>query len=248
MNSSALADTARAMVAQGKGLLAMDESIVTCNRRLAEVGIAETRENRRAWRELLLTAPGLGASISGVILVDETIRQATAGGTAFVRVARDAGLLVGIKVDTGAQAMAMHRGEKVTEGLDGLRARLKTCVGLGASFAKWRAVLAIDDARLPTAACIAANAHALARYAALCQESGLVPIIEPEVLMDGPHTQARCQEVTEAVLRSVFRQLVRQGVVLEAMILKPNMVVAGLACPAQNTATLGRYSAAMEAP
>ncbi len=237
MNTSALADTARAMVAQGKGLLAMDESIVTCNRRLAEVGIAETRENRRAWRELLLTAPGLGASISGVILVDETIRQATAGGTAFVRVARDAGLLVGIKVDTGAQAMAMHRGEKVTEGLDGLRARLETYVGLGASFAKWRAVLAIDDARLPTAACIAANAHALARYAALCQESGLVPIIEPEVLMDGPHTQARCQEVTEAVLRSVFRQLVRQGVVLEAMILKPNMVVAGLACPAQNTAT-----------
>lgn len=236
MNLPAMIDTAHAMVANGKGLLAMDESIVTCNRRLAEVGIAETGENRRAWRELLLTAPSLGASISGVILVDETIRQATTGGSPFVRVARDAGLLVGIKVDTGAQGMAAHRGEKVTEGLDGLRARLQSYFELGATFAKWRAVLAIGDTRLPTDACIDANAHALARYAALCQESGLVPIIEPEVLMDGSHAQARCQEVTEAVLRSVFRQLARHGVVLEAMVLKPNMVVAGLACPGQNTA------------
>jgi fructose-bisphosphate aldolase class I len=151
-------------------------------------------------------------------------------------VARDAGLLVGIKVDTGAQGMAAHRGEKVTEGLDGLRERLQNYFELGATFAKWRAVLTIADTHLPTDACIDANAHALARYAALCQESGLVPIIEPEVLMDGPHAQARCQEVTEAVLRSVFRQLARQGVVLEAMVLKPNMVVAGLACPGQNTA------------
>ncbi len=236
MNLTALADTAQAMVASGKGLLAMDESIGTCNQRLADAGIAATGENRRAWRELLLTAPGLGASISGVILADETIRQATTGGTPFVGVARDAGLLVGIKVDTGAHGMAAHGGEKVTEGLDGLRERLQTYFALGARFAKWRAVLAIDDTRLPTDACIDANAHALARYAALCQEAGLVPIIEPEVLMDGPHAQARCQDVTDAVLRSVFRQLAWQGVVLEAMILKPNMVVAGLACPGQNSA------------
>ncbi len=236
MNTRALTETVRAMVAQGKGLLAMDESIGTCNQRFASAGIPQTVEMRRAWRELLLTTSGLGTCISGVILFDETLRQAKTDGTPFVQVARDAGVLVGIKVDTGAKALAAHPGETVTEGLDGLRGRLLSYFEMGARFAKWRGVIAMDDMHLPTSACTCANAHALARYAALCQEAGLVPIIEPEVLMDGPHTQARCQDVTEAVLRSVFEQLVLQGVVLEAMILKPNMVIAGLACTTQPTA------------
>jgi fructose-bisphosphate aldolase class I len=171
-----------------------------------------------------------------VILFDETVRQAMPDGTGFTRFARDAGMLVGVKVDFGARGLAAHAGESVTEGLDGLRERLQGYAELGASFAKWRGVIAVDRACLPTAACIDANAHALARYAALCQEAGLVPIVEPEVLMDGDHPQERCQQVTEAVLRSVFEQLERQGVALEALILKPNMVVAGLACAAQNTA------------
>jgi fructose-bisphosphate aldolase class I len=235
MNLQALIDTAQAMVAGGKGLLAMDESNGTCNQRFASAGIPQTVEMRRAYRELLLTTPGLGACISGVILYDETIRQAKADGTPFVQVARDAGLLVGIKVDTGAKALASYPGEKVTEGLDGLRERLHAYFEMGARFAKWRGVIAVDGERLPTATCTSANAHALARYAALCQEAGLVPIIEPEVLMDGTHTLARCQDVTEAVLRSVFEQLVLQGVVLEALILKPNMVIAGLAAAPQNT-------------
>jgi fructose-bisphosphate aldolase class I len=236
MNIQALTTTAQALVAGGKGLLAMDESTGTCNRRFAGAGIPQTVEMRRAYRELLLTTPGLGGCISGVILYDETIRQAAADGTPFVQVAHDAGLLVGIKVDTGARDLAAHPGEKVTEGLDGLRERLQSYAEMGARFAKWRAVIAVDDTRLPTRAATAANAHALARYAALCQEAGLVPIVEPEVLMDGTHTQARCQDATEAVLRHVFEQLVLQGVVLEAMLLKPNMVLAGLACAAQNTA------------
>ena len=236
MNAHSLVETARAMVAGDKGLLAMDESNGTCNQRFASVGIPQTVEMRRAYRELLLTAPGLGACISGVILYDETIRQQTADGTRFVQVARDAGLLVGIKVDTGAKEFAAHPGEKVTEGLDGLRERLQAYFTMGARFAKWRAVIAVNDRHLPTEACIESNAHALALYAALCQEAGLVPIIEPEVLMAGTHTQDRCQDVTEAVLRSVFRQLTLQGVVLEAMILKPNMVIAALACTTQNTA------------
>jgi fructose-bisphosphate aldolase, class I len=236
MNIRALTDTARAMVANGKGLLAMDESNGTCNKRFANAGIPQTAEMRRAWRELLLTTSGLNACISGVILYDETIRQARADGKLFIQVAHDASLLVGIKVDTGAKALAAHLGERVTEGLDGLRERLQTYFEMGARFAKWRGVIAVDGERLPTAACIEANAHALARYAALCQEAGLVPIIEPEVLMIGIHSQARCQHVTEVVLRHVFEQLVLQGVVLEAIILKPNMVIAGLACADQNTA------------
>ena len=236
MNTQALTETARAMVAKGKGLLAMDESNGTCNKRFASAGIPQTVEMRRAWRELLLTTSGLGTCISGVILFDETLRQAKNDGTPFVQVARDAGVLVGIKVDTGAKALAAHPGETVTEGLDGLRERLLSYFETGARFAKWRGVVAMDDMHLPTSACTSANAHALARYAALCQEAGLVPIIEPEVLMDGPHTQARCQDVTEAVLRTVFEQLVLQGVVLEAMILKPNMVIAGMACTTRNTA------------
>jgi fructose-bisphosphate aldolase, class I len=236
MNTDALITTAHALLATGKGLLAMDESNATCNQRFAAMGIAQTTEMRRAYRELLLTAPGLNDHISGVILYDETIHQATAHGTPFVKVASDTGILVGIKADTGAKDMAGHLGEKVTEGLDGLRDRLQSYFNQGARFAKWRGVIALNDADLPTRACIQANAHALARYAALCQEAGVVPIIEPEVLMAGAHTQARCQAVTEAVLRSVFEQLVQQSVLLEALILKPNMVTAGLACATQNTA------------
>ena len=236
MSAHSMIATARAMVAGDKGLLAMDESNGTCNQRFANVGIPQTVEMRRVYRELLLTAPGLGACISGVILYDETIRQRAADGTPLVQVALDAELLIGIKVDTGAKAFAAHPGEKVTEGLDGLRERLQAYFTMGARFAKWRAVIAVNNTHLPTAACIESNAHALARYAALCQQAGLVPIIEPEVLMSGTHTSDRCQDVTEAVLRSVFRQLTLQGVVLEAMILKPNMVIAGLACTTQNTA------------
>jgi fructose-bisphosphate aldolase, class I len=239
MNTQALIATAHGLLADGKGLLAMDESNATCNQRFAAVGIAQTPEMRRAYRELLLTTPGLGEYISGVILFDETIHQATAHGTPFVKTASDAGILVGIKADTGAKDFAGHPGEKVTEGLDGLRERLQSYFDQGARFAKWRGVIRIEDTRLstrvPTQACIQANAHALARYAALCQEAGLVPIIEPEILMEGAHTQARCQQVTEALLRSVFEQLAQQDVLLEAVILKPNMVIAGLACTLQNT-------------
>ena len=235
MNAQTLMETAKALVAGDKGVLAMDESNDTCNRRFASVGISQTIETRRAWRELLLTAPDLAECISGVILYDETISQQKANGTPFAQVARDAGLLVGIKVDLGAKQMAAHPGETVTEGLDGLRERLKNYAARGVRFAKWRGVFAVDEARLPSAACIDANAHALARYAALCQEAGLVPIVEPEVLMNGPHSQARCQAVTEAVLRGVFDHLTRQGVLLEALILKPNMVLAGLDCGTQHT-------------
>jgi fructose-bisphosphate aldolase, class I len=231
-----LIDTAQAMVAGGKGLLAMDESVGTCNKRFASAGIPQTIEMRRAYRELLLSAPGLANCISGVILYDETIHQTRADGMPFVKVALDTGMLVGIKVDSGAKSLAAHPGEKVTEGLDRLHERLQAYAQMGAHFAKWRAVIAVDELNLPSLACIEANAHALARYAALCQEAGLVPIVEPEVLMDGTHSQKRCQQVTEAVLHSVFEQLYRQNVVLEAMILKPNMVLAGLACAIQNTA------------
>jgi fructose-bisphosphate aldolase, class I len=228
-------DTAKALVASGKGLLAMDESTPTCNQRFATAAIPQTPEMRRAYRELLLTAPGLSDCISGVILYDETIRQTQPHAPPFAQVAHDAGLIVGIKVDIGAKDLAGHPGEKVTEGLDGLRARLHAYAAMGARFAKWRGVITVDTMRLPTPACIDANAHALARYAALCQEVGLLPIIEPEVLMAGAHTQARCQAVTEKVLRCVFGHLALQGVVLEAMLLKPNMVIAGLSCPTQNT-------------
>lgn len=238
MNGATLSDAAKAMLSGGKGLLAMDESNGTCNRRFAEAGIAQTVEMRRAYRDLLVTTPGLGHYISGAILYDETIHQATADGTPFVKVLSDAGIMVGIKVDTGAKALPGHPGEKVTEGLDGLRERLRDYVGMGARFAKWRAVVdpAPQGAAGPSDACLRVNAHALARYAALCQEAGLVPIVEPEVLMDGDHTQAHCREITEAFLRHVFHELAMQGVLLEAMILKPNMVVAGLACSRQDTA------------
>jgi fructose-bisphosphate aldolase class I len=221
--------TAQALTVPGKGLLAMDESVGTCNRRLAEFGIAQTEESRRRYRELLVTTPGLSDSISGAILFDETLHQNTRDGVPFADVLHSAGILVGIKVDAGAKALAGHAGELVTEGLDGLRDRLHHYASLGARFAKWRAVLVIGK-EPPSQACIEVNAHALARYAALCQEAKIVPIVEPEVLMDGEQTLARCAEVTADVLHQVFEQLHRQRVALEAMLLKPNMVLPGLAC------------------
>ena len=233
MNSQRLAATAHAMMAAGKGLLAMDESTGTCNRRFAAAGIPQTEEARRAYRELLVCTPGLGQHISGAILFDETIRQQTTDGVPFVQVLGEAGIVVGIKVDMGAKPLAGHPGELVTEGLDGLRERLQAYFAMGARFAKWRGVLKVG-ARLPGSACIAANAHELARYAALCQEASLVPIVEPEVLMDGTHTLARCAEVTHSVLHRVFEQLDEQGVMLEGMVLKPNMVLPGLDCPVQD--------------
>ena len=232
MKTQDLLDTAKALVAGDKGLLAMDESNPTCNKRFARLGIPQTEEARRAWRELIVTTPGLGECISGAILYDETIRQRKNDGTPFVKAITDAGIIPGIKVDTGAKDMAGHPGEKITEGLDGLRDRLKEYVQVGARFAKWRAVVVVGDG-IPSRGCIEANAQALARYAALCQEAGLVPVVEPEVLMDGEHTLARCREVTEEVLRTVFNQLYTQCVMLEGMILKPNMVLPGLNCPQQ---------------
>jgi fructose-bisphosphate aldolase, class I len=232
MNTQALIETAKAMVGGDKGVLAMDESNPTCNKRFASLGIPQTEEARRAWRELIVTTPGLGESISGAILYDETIRQQKKDGTPFVKVISDAGIILGIKVDIGAKDMAGHPGEKVTEGLDGLRGRLKEYFQMGARFAKWRAVITVGDG-IPSRGCIEANAQALARYAALCQEAGLVPMVEPEVLMDGDHTLERCGEVTEEVLRMVFSQLYAQRVTLEGMILKPNMVLPGLSCSVQ---------------
>ena len=190
VNAVALSDTARSLVAGDKGLLAMDESNATCNRRFAALGIAQTEAARRAWRELIVTTPGLGQAISGVILYDETIRQKKMDGTPFLKILTDAGIVPGIKVDTGAKDLAGYRDEKITEGLDGLRERLEEYFRMGARFAKWRAVIAIGDG-IPSRGCIEANAQALARYAALCQEAGLVPIVEPEVLMDGSHSLER---------------------------------------------------------
>lgn len=227
-----LTEIATQLVAAGRGLLAMDESNGTCDKRFAQAGISETWGSRRAWRELLITTQGLGECISGAILYDETIRQADDTGTGFVKLLTNAGILPGIKVDTGAKPMAGHLGEKITEGLDGLRGRLEEYAAMGAVFAKWRAVITLVDG-LPTTACIEANAHALARYAALCQECGIVPVVEPEVLMDGDHTIGQCRAATAEVLHTVFEQLYRQGVLLEGMILKPNMVLPGLACERQ---------------
>lgn len=230
MELQGLAAIAKAMVAEDKGLLAMDESTPTCNRRFEKAGIPQTEEARRAYRELILTTPGLGEAISGVILYDETIRQGKKDGTPFLDVIADAGIIPGIKVDIGAKDMAKHPGEKITEGLDGLRDRLTEYALMGARFAKWRAVITVSDGK-PSRGCIDANAQALARYAALCQEAGLVPIVEPEVLMDGAHTLERCFEVTEETLQTVFSQLYTQRVELEEMILKPNMVLPGSKCP-----------------
>ncbi len=230
--SAALLTTVGALLAGDRGLLAMDESNPTCNQRFARLGIPETAEARRAWRELIVTTPGLAHAVSGAILYDETIRQQTSAGTSFVEALAEAGIIAGIKVDTGARALAGHPGEKISEGLDGLRERCAQYLEMGARFAKWRAVIAVGEG-LPTTACIAANAHALARFAALAQEAGLVPVIEPELLMDGEHTLERCAEATSRVLRAVFNEMSGQGVVLEALILKTNMVLPGLACPVQ---------------
>ncbi len=234
MSTQALMDTAKNLFAGDKGLLAMDESISTCNARFAKLGIPQTEESRRAYRDLIVTTPKLNESISGAILCDETLRQRKKDGTQFVRVLTDAGIVPGIKVDSGAKDLAGHPHEKITEGLDGLRDRLTEYFQIGARFAKWRAVIVIGD-DIPSRGCIEANAQTLARYAALCQEAGIVPIVEPEVLMDGAHTLARCSKVTERVLHTVFEQLFTQRVILEGMILKPNMVLSGLDCPAQES-------------
>lgn len=229
-----IVDTAQQLVAADKGLLAMDESNPTCNKRFATLGIPQTAESRRAWRELIVTTSRLNNSISGAILYDETIRQQTRTGVDFVKALIDAGIIPGIKVDAGAVDLAGYPGEKITEGLDGLRDRLHEYFQMGARFAKWRAVIVIDE-NIPSRACIEANTHALARYAAQCQEAGLVPIVEPEVLMDGAHSLERCNDVTENVLHAVFNQLHAQSVLLEGMLLKPNMVLPGLGCSNQNS-------------
>jgi len=232
LDLSALKTTTEALFAGDRGLLAMDESTPSCNRRFAALGIAQTEEARRAWREVIVTTPGLGEAISGAILFDETIRQSTTDGAPFIKVLEKAGIIPGIKVDLGAKDLAGHPGETITEGLDGLRERFAEYAGMGARFAKWRGVIHLGDG-LPSQGCLDANANALARYAALAQEAGLVPIVEPEVLMDGDQGLEDCGRVTERVLHTVFEQLYRQRVVLEGMILKPNMITPGLACPIQ---------------
>lgn len=235
MNACALIYTARMLVAADKGLLAMDESTPTCNKRFARLGIPETKDARRAYREMIVTTPDLGCCISGAILYDETIRQHHRDGTSFVKAIIDAGMVPGIKVDTGKTDLAGHPEEQITEGLDGLRERLAEYARMGARFAKWRAVVAVTE-NLPSRGCIDANAQSLARYAALCQEAALVPVVEPEVLMDGAHTLEQCAEVTEGFLRAVFIHLHTQRVMLEGMILKPNMVLPGSTCPKQKSA------------
>lgn len=233
MNKQALEKIAQAMVADGKGLLAADESTGTIKKRFDSINTESTQTSRRDYREMLFrTSAAMSNHISGVILYDETIRQSADDGTTLVSLIEQSGAIPGIKVDTGAKDMAGHAGEKVTEGLDGLRERLQEYHQLGARFAKWRGVINITD-DLPSAACLTANTHALARYAALCQENGIVPIVEPEVIMDGSHTAARCYDVTTATLQQLYAQLDEQGVYLEGTILKPNMIVSGTECPEQ---------------
>jgi fructose-bisphosphate aldolase class I len=232
MSANDLAAIAKAMVAPGKGILAADESTGTIGKRFDGISVENIEENRRAYRDMLFATRGLGDHISGVILYDETLRQKAADGRPFVEVLNKAGVLPGIKVDAGAKPLAFCPGETVTEGLDNLPKRCAEYVKLGAKFAKWRAV--IDIGRdIPTSTCIAANAHALARYAAICQEAGLVPIVEPEVLMDGDHTIDRCEEVTEWTLNAVYDALYLNRVVLEHSVLKPSMVISGKKCPKQ---------------
>jgi len=224
--------TAREMVGSGKGILAADESTGTIEKRFKSIGVESTEDHRRAYREMLFTTPGLGEHISGVILYDETIRQSASDGRTFVDVLRSAGMIPGIKVDTGAKPLAGFPGETVTEGLDGLRARLEEYRGLGARFAKWRAVISVGEG-LPTETAIRANAHALARYAALCQEAGIVPMVEPEVLMDGDHTIDAHAAATERTLNAVYDELFAQRVDLPGTILKTNMVLSGKSAAAQ---------------
>lgn len=232
MSIEDLEEIAQAMVAPGKGIIAIDESNNTIRKRFDAVGVECTEENRRAYREMLLTTPNLGQYISGAILFDETIRQSTRDGVPFTKVMTEAGILPGIKVDKGTVPLAGCPGELITEGLDGLRGRLEEYARLGARFAKWRAVINIGE-DIPTGTCIEANAHALARYAALCQEQGLVPMVEPEVLMDGSHDIETCYDVTEATLRALFNALYEHNVMLEGTILKASMVIAGKDCPEQ---------------
>lgn len=226
MNTAELNKIAKAMVVKGKGLIAMDESAPTIAKRFKQFNITDNVENRRSYRELILTTPDLNKYISGAILYDETIRQSTSDGVPFAKYMEKLGIIPGIKVDTGAKDMAGFAGEKVTEGLDGLRERLAEYYGMGARFAKWRAVITIG-ADIPSRSCIEANAHALARYSALCQETGIVPIVEPEVLIDGDHTIERCYDVTFDTLRAVFAQLAEQCVAYEGTILKASMVLSG---------------------
>jgi len=221
-----LESVAATLVADGKGILAADETVPTLTKRFDTLGIPSTERSRRTYREMLFTAPGAAEFISGVIMQDETIRQKSSDGTPLAEVLSKQDILPGIKVDIGAKPLAGSPGETVTEGLDGLRDRLSEYHGMGARFAKWRAVIHITDA-LPSVVCVSANAHALARYAALCQDEGIVPIVEPEVLMDGDHDADRCYAVTEWVLKTVFEQLYDQRVALEGMVLKPNMVISG---------------------
>ena len=233
MDSDQLQNIANAMVADNKGLLAADESTGTIKKRFDTIALESTEDSRRDYREMLFRSDeAMQSAISGVILYDETIRQKAADGTTLVRLIEQAGSIPGIKVDTGAKDMAGHPNEKVTEGLDGLRERLEEYFELGARFAKWRAVINIGDG-IPSRGCISANTHALARYAALCQENGIVPIVEPEVIMDGSHTAETCYEVTSSVLTALYAQLDEQNVYLEGSILKPNMIVSGTECPTQ---------------
>jgi fructose-bisphosphate aldolase class I len=229
---SALNKIARTLVSNRRGILAADESIGTMSARLEKVGVEPTAENRRVYRELIVTTPQLAESISGIILADETFHQKLSNGRTFPEYLEDIGILAGIKVDTGAKPLAGAPDEKVTEGLDGLRERVAEYVRLGATFAKWRAVITIGD-NAPSAPAVRANVHALARYAGLCQEGGLVPIVEPEVLMDGDHSLERCQQVSTAVLKSLFEELDLMQVQLDGIVLKPNMVVAGSGCADQ---------------
>jgi len=234
MDLKELIAVAHALVTDSKGILAIDESNPTCNKRFMAVGIPRTAEMRCAYREMIVTTPGLNESISGIILYDETIHQHLKNGSSFIKTINEAGIIPGIKVDAGTLPMASHPGEKIAEGLDGLAERLNEYYKMGLRFAKWRVVITIGN-NIPSEACIEANAHILARYAALCQDAGLVPIVEPEVLMDGDHTIERCYEVTEEVLHTVFEQLYTQGVKLEGMILKANMVLPGLNSPFQKS-------------
>ena len=234
MNQQILKDTIKQLFVDGKGLLAMDESLGTCNKRFAAAGIPQTIEMRRKYRELIVTTPGLSESIGGAILFDETIRQRTKDGILFTDLLMKAGIIPGIKVDMGAKAMAGFPNEKITEGLDGLRERLDEYKQMGARFAKWRAVITIDETT-PTLASIKANVHALSRFAALCQESGIVPIVEPEVLMTGDHSIEQCYDVTEKTLKALFYELYKFKIDLEGIILKPNMIIAGTESTIKNS-------------
>jgi fructose-bisphosphate aldolase class I len=234
MNKQILKETIKQLFADGKGILAMDESTPTCDKRFAALGIPKTEEMRRKYRQLIVTTPGLNESIGGAILYDETIRQKTDNGDSMANVLIKSGIIPGIKVDLGTKPLAGFPNEKITEGLDGLRERLLEYKIMGARFAKWRAVIAIGD-NIPSDACICANVQALARYAALCQEADIVPIVEPEVLMDGNHSLERCYRVTEKVLKMLFYELYRFKIDLDGMILKPNMVIAGKDSSVQNS-------------